>query len=74
MNEEERRSFLSNNIPLAQINNLKLFLQHDHFRFTCPSQYINENNNDDIKVTLMEAEWILNSLNRIRKLQNVSKS
>ena len=32
MNEEERRSFLSNRVTLAQINNLKLRLQHDNFR------------------------------------------
>ena len=54
MNEEERRSFLSNNITLGQINNLKLLLQHDRFSCKYPSQHVNENSNDDMKVILME--------------------
>ena len=54
MNEEERRSYLSNNITVAQITNLKLLLQNDRFRCMYPSQHVNENSNDDMKVILME--------------------
>ena len=54
MNEEERRSFLSNNMTLAQINNLKLRLQHDRFRCRYPNEHVNENSNSDMKVILME--------------------
>ena len=54
MNEEEKQSFLSNNMTIAQINNLKLRLQHDRFRCRYPSQHVNENSNDDMKVILME--------------------
>ena len=54
MNEEERRSFLSNSMTLAQINSLKLRLQHDGFSSKYPSEHVNESSNNDMKVILIE--------------------
>ena len=54
MNEEERRSFLSNRVTLAQINNMKLRLQHDNFRCQEPDQYPNERSYSSNMVVLKE--------------------
>ena len=52
MNEEERKSFLSDNIEPRQINSMKLRLQRDGFR--CYStEHVNENSNNN-NVILIE--------------------
>ena len=54
MNEEERRSFLSNRVTLAQINSMKLRLQNDNFRCQEPDQHANERGFSSSMVVLKE--------------------
>ena len=54
MNEEERKSFLTNNTTLSQINSMKLRLQHDGFCCPNPTQNVCESGNNEKKVILIE--------------------
>ena len=54
MNEEERKSFLTNNTTLSQINSMKLRLQHDGFCCPNPTQNVCEIGNNEKKVILIE--------------------
>lgn len=54
MNEEERKSFLTNNTTLSQINSMKLPLQHDGFCCPNPTQNVCESGNNEKKVILIE--------------------
>lgn len=54
MNEEERKSFLTNNTTLSQINSMKLRLQHDGFCCPNPTQNVRESGNNEKKVILIE--------------------
>ena len=54
MNEEERGSFLSNRVTLAQINSIKLRLQHDNFRCQEPDPHPNERSFGSNMVVLKE--------------------
>ena len=54
MNEEERKSFLTNNTTLSQINSMKLRLQHDGFCCPNPTQNVCESGNNENKVILIE--------------------
>ena len=54
MNEEERRSFVSNRVTLAQINSMKLRLQHDNFRCQEPDPQASERSFSGNMVALKE--------------------